>query len=291
MTAAADTSGKATTPAALVIGGGTMGAGIAQVLAQVGVTVMVAESSQDAAEAAMGRVIDGLRRTYGKAEDPDAVVTEVAQRIRVGVERPSAPVDLVIEAVPENMELKKRLLAELSRQYPGCLLGSNTSSLSITEMASVVEEAGRFCGLHFFNPVPRSELIEIVTGERTTDDTVAAAVNWVERLEKTPIVVKDSPGFATSRLGLALGLEAIRMLEAGVASADDIDRAMTLGYKHPIGPLALTDLVGLDVRLGIAEHLASTLGERFEPPQLLRDMVAAGKLGRKTGEGFHSWPR
>lgn len=266
-----------------------MGAGITQILAQAGVTVTVTESGSEAAEAALDRITDGLHRANRKADDPDAAVAEVAALITVGTERPAGPVDLVIEAVPENMELKKGLLAELSRHYPDCLLGSNTSSLSITEMAEVVAGPERFCGLHFFNPVPRSELIEIVTGRRTSDDTTAAAVAWAERLEKTPIVVRDSPGFATSRLGLALGLEAIRMLESGVASVDDIDRAMTLGYKHPIGPLALTDLVGLDVRLGIAEHLAATLGARFEPPQLLRDMVEAGKLGRKTGEGFHRW--
>ena len=274
---------------AVVIGGGTMGAGIAQVLAQAGVAVTVAESGPAAVEAALDRITDGLGRAHRKADDPDGAVAEVAGRITVGTERPAGPVDLVVEAVPENMELKMGLLAELSRQYPDCVLGSNTSSLSITEMAEVVAGPERFCGLHFFNPVPRSELIEIVTGDHTSDNTVAAAVAWAERLNKTPIVVRDSPGFATSRLGLALGLEAIRMLESEVASADDIDRAMTLGYKHPIGPLALTDLVGLDVRLGIAEHLASTLGARFEPPQLLRNMVAAGKLGKKTGEGFHRW--
>ncbi len=274
---------------AVVIGGGTMGAGIAQVLAQSGVAVTVAESSPEAAEAALARIIEGLRRAHRTYDDPEAAAAAVGERLSVGTERPPGPVDLVVEAVPEIMNLKMPLLAELSRQYTGCLLGSNTSSLSITEMAQVVERPERFCGLHFFNPVPRSELIEIVTGEHTGDDTVAAAVAWAGRLSKTPIVVRDSPGFATSRLGLALGLEAIRMLESAVASADDIDRAMTLGYKHPIGPLALTDLVGLDVRLGIAEYLASTLGERFEPPQLLRDMVAAGKLGKKTGEGFHRW--
>lgn len=276
---------------AVVIGGGTMGAGIAQILAQSGVSVAVAESSAEAAEAALGRILDGLRRAHRKADDPDAAVAAVEAMITVGTDRPDGPVDLVIEAVPEIMDLKKSLLAELSKQYPDALLGSNTSSLSITELGSEVENPERFCGLHFFNPVPRSELIEIVTGDHTADATVEAAVALTERLEKTPIVVKDSPGFATSRLGLVLGLEAIRMFESGVASADDIDRAMTLGYKHPIGPLALTDLVGLDVRLGIAEHLASTLGQRFEPPQLLRDMVAEGRLGKKSGGGFHRWDR
>jgi len=169
------------------------------------------------------------------------------------------------------------------------VLASNTSSLSIGGLASALAAPERFLGLHFFNPVPASDLVEIVVGPKTDAELVTTAQGWVADLGKTAITVTDSPGFASSRLGVAIALEAMRMLEAGVASAEDLDTAMTLGYRHPVGPLRTTDLVGLDVRLAIAEHLARELGPRFEPPQLLRDLVAAGKLGRKSGEGFYRW--
>ena len=190
--------------------------------------------------------------------------------------------------MPESFELKVELFAQADLFCgPDTILASNTSSISITKLASHVERRDRFVGMHFFNPPHVMKLIEIVRGERTSDATIEQVREVAEKMGKTPIVVRDSPGFATSRLGVAIGLEAIRMLEEGVGSAEDIDRAMELGYNHPMGPLRLTDLVGLDVRLGIAEYLASTLGPRFEPPQLLRDMVAQGKLGRKTGRGFY----
>ena len=198
--------------------------------------------------------------------------------------------DLVIEAIPEILEAKQTLFAALDELHePGVILGTNTSSLSIDQIASKAASPDRIVGTHFFNPVPVSALVEVVVGSQTSDEAVDAAVGLSERLHKTPIVVKDSPGFASSRLGLVLGLEAIRMLEAGVASAQDIDQAMELGYRHPMGPLRLTDLVGLDVRLNIAQHLASELGDRFTPPQLLIDMVAEGKLGKKSGVGFYEW--
>ncbi len=273
----------------LVVGGGTMGAGIAQNLVQIGCPVVVREASTEAAEAALGRVTDGLRRAHRKADDPDALVTADLALLQVVEDLPDAEPDLVIEAVPELVDLKRTVLRELSDRYPATLLASNTSSLSISELAGHVSAPERFIGMHFFNPVPVSALVELVVGDATDDGTVERSKQWVERLDKTAIVVNDSPGFATSRLGLVLGLEAIRMVEQGVADAEDIDRGMELGYKHPMGPLRLTDLVGLDVRLGIAEHLAATLGPRFEPPALLRRMVADGKLGRKTGEGFYSW--
>ncbi len=266
-----------------------MGAGIAQSLIQLGFPVTIGEASVEAGEAAWKRVAAGLGRAHRKAEDPEAAVAADLARLEVIDGLPGNEPDLVIEAVPELVDLKGTVLSELAERYPTTLLATNTSSLSITELAANVTRPERFIGMHFFNPVPLSSLVELVTGEATDDATVATAREWVERLDKTSIVVRDSPGFATSRLGLALGLEAIRMVEQGVAAPEDIDRGMELGYKHPMGPLRLTDLVGLDVRLGIAHHLASTLGPRFEPPELLRQMVADNKLGKKTGQGFYSW--
>jgi 3-hydroxybutyryl-CoA dehydrogenase len=198
--------------------------------------------------------------------------------------------DVVIEAVPERIELKRELLQRVDALAPAtALLGSNTSSLSITELGASLRDPSRLVGLHFFNPVPVMELLEIVRGVRTAEASIDRALAFAAKLAKTPIVVRDMPGFATSRLGVALGAEAIRMLEQGVASAEDIDRAMELGYRHPMGPLRLTDLVGLDVRLAILDHLHRELGEQFRAPPLLRQMVRAGKLGKKTGEGFYKW--
>lgn len=266
----------------LVVGGGTMGAGIAQVLLQAGHRVQLSEPDQAATDAASARVARGLER----AGAPDAL-----GRLEpvVGLhERSDA--ELAIEAVPEVVGLKREVLARIEACVAdSTLVASNTSSLSIDALALALSRPDRFCGMHFFNPVPLSALVELVTGERTSPDTVAAARSWVRELGKEEIVVRDSPGFATSRLGLAIGLEAIRMVEEGVASPEDIDRAMVLGYRFPIGPLRLTDLVGLDVRLAIAEHLAETLGDRFEPPALLREKVAAGELGKKAGRGFFTW--
>jgi 3-hydroxybutyryl-CoA dehydrogenase len=198
--------------------------------------------------------------------------------------------DLVVEAIPEIPELKAAALSEVEALLrDDAVLATNTSSLSIDDLAAPLARPGRFLGLHFFNPVPVSTLVEVVAGAATDPALVATAGDWVRALGKTPVAVRDAPGFASSRLGVAIALEAIRMLEQGVASAEDIDAAMVLGYKHATGPLRTTDVVGLDVRLGIAEYLHAQLGERFEPPALLRDMVAAGKLGRKTGEGFFVW--
>jgi len=198
--------------------------------------------------------------------------------------------DLVIEAVPESLELKRRVLSEFAaRVAPATVLASNTSSLSISRIADGVPGPERVVGLHFFNPVHIMSLVEVIRGSRTVERVVEQARGFATRLGKEPITVSDAPGFASSRLGVAIGLEAIRMLEAGVASAADIDRAMELGYRHPMGPLRLTDLVGLDVRLRIARYLQGELGERFRPPGLLERMVEQGKLGRKTGQGFYTW--
>lgn len=273
-----------------VLGGGRMGAGIAHAFLLAGSRVTVVERDAAAAAAASTRVLDSVAASVarGTADDDEAAIaarfatsTEVADFARC---------DLVVEAVPEDLELKIDALTRVEAVLaPGAALASNTSSISIDQLAALLDRPSRFLGLHFFNPVPASTLVEIVRGEATEGPLVEQARGWVHAIGKTPIVVADAPGFASSRLGVALGLEAIRMLEDGVASAEDIDAAMSLGYKHPIGPLRLTDIVGLDVRLGIAEYLSLTLGERFAPPALLRRMVAEGKLGRKTGEGFYLW--
>ncbi|NMD55533.1 MULTISPECIES: 3-hydroxyacyl-CoA dehydrogenase family protein [Tsukamurella] len=274
-----------------VVGGGRMGAGIAQVFATLGATVVLVESGDRAAAAE--RVATGLQRAAERDKLGGATPDEVLARVAfaAGIDELPADADVVIEAVPEVIDLKLDVLHRIEGAVgPQCVIASNTSSLSIAALAAALDAPQRLVGMHFFNPVPASTLVEIIR----TDDTDAAVVErvrgWVSLLGKQEVLVNDSPGFATSRLGVCLGLEAIRMLEEGVADAESIDRAMELGYRHPMGPLRSTDLVGLDVRLAIAEHLAATLGERFTPPQLLRDMVARGDLGRKSGRGFHTWP-
>jgi len=272
-----------------VYGGGRMGAGIAHAFLVAGTAVTIVENDDAAADAARDRVTASLQRAEerGKLGGP---LADHLQRLLVATEASAlAGAGLVVEAVPEDPALKARVLAAVEAAAPEAVLATNTSSLSIDGLAAGLAAPERFLGLHFFNPVPASDLVEIVVGSRTDADLVGAAQGWVEALGKTAITVTDSPGFASSRLGVAIALEAMRMLEEGVASAADIDTAMTLGYRHPVGPLRTTDLVGLDVRLAIAEHLAREVGPRFEPPQVLRDLVAAGKLGRKTGEGFYTW--
>jgi len=196
-----------------------------------------------------------------------------------------------VEAAPESMDLKESIFSEVDAAAPDhAILATNTSSLSIAQIASAVKDPTRFVGMHFFNPVHIMALVEVVWGPETSDAARDTAVDFARRLGKEPIMVKDAPGFASSRLGIVLGMEAIRMVEQGVASPEDIDKAMELGYRHPMGPLKLTDLVGLDVRLGIAEYLHETLGsDAFAPPALLRQMVADGTLGKKSGQGFYTW--
>jgi 3-hydroxybutyryl-CoA dehydrogenase len=273
---------------AAVIGGGTMGAGIAQVLLEAGCEVVLVEADAEAAERARGRIVDGLgRRKEVTLEEIEARTGRL--RTAIGLAGP-LDVELVVEAIPEIPDAKRDLLAAAEKVAPpAALLASNTSSLSISELAGALERPERFLGMHFFNPVPLSALVELVVGDGTTPGAVDDARQWVARLGKESIEVRDAPGFATSRLGVALGLEAIRMVEEGVATPADIDKGMMLGYRHPMGPLRLTDLVGLDVRLAIAEHLAATLGPRFEPPGLLRDKVVNGELGKKSGRGFYDW--
>jgi 3-hydroxybutyryl-CoA dehydrogenase len=275
---------------ALVLGAGTMGAGIAEVLAKAGYRTHL----YDVNLASSARALTQIERSLAKAVEKQKLGASEADAARARLSATdtldvAAGCAVVIEAVPEDMALKKRLLAELSAKAPRALLGSNTSSLSLTELAAAAADPARVVGLHFFNPVPVMALLEIVVAEQTSDATLAEAKALATALGKDAIVVRDSPGFATSRLGIILGIEAMRMLEAGVASAADIDRAMELGYRHPMGPLKLTDLVGLDVRLSIAEHLTREIGPQFSPPPLLRRLVRAGKLGKKSGEGFYRW--
>ena len=278
-------------PRVVVLGGGRMGAGIAHAFLLAGSEVSVIERDDEQAASARDRVLDSVRTSIRRGATTESEA-ELARRLAVGAtDEPLALSDLVVEAVPEDFELKVATLTRIEAGVRGAaLIASNTSSMSIDDLAHALSDPGRFVGMHFFNPVPASTLVELVRGSTTRDGVVAEAQRLVALIGKTAVTVSDSPGFASSRLGVALGLEAIRMLEDGVASAADIDLAMTLGYKHPVGPLRLTDIVGLDVRLGIAEYLHQRLGERFEPPALLREKVAAGELGRKSGRGFFEWP-
>jgi 3-hydroxybutyryl-CoA dehydrogenase len=276
----------------VVIGAGTMGTGIAQVAARAGYRTEVFDVAAGAAQRSLERIADSLARAVEKgrcsAAERDAALARLAPS--ADLEVAAAAADLIIEAAPEDLELKKELFARLSRAArPEAILASNTSSLPITAIAAAAKHPGRVVGLHFFNPVPAMKLLEIVQGERTDPLVVTACRAVGARFGKEVVVVRDAPGFATSRLGVAIALEAMRMVEEGVATAEEIDRAMELGYGHPMGPLKLTDQVGLDVRLAIAEHLHRELGERFRPPQLLRRMVRAGKLGKKSGEGFYKY--
>jgi 3-hydroxybutyryl-CoA dehydrogenase len=275
-----------------VLGAGTMGQGIAQVCAAAGLTTRVYDAATGKAEQAIASIGGQLDRLVGKGKLADAqrLAALAALEPCHDIATACRGVDLVIESAPENMEIKAKLLAEAMAAAPEhALLGSNTSSLSLTELGTRLLAPGRTVGLHFFNPPPVMELLEIVRGIGTSAATVDRALAFARAVGKTPIVVRDFPGFATSRLGVVIGAEAIRMLESGVASAVDIDRAMELGYRHPMGPLKLTDLVGLDVRLAILDHLHKEVGEQFRAPALLRQMVRAGKLGKKTGEGFYAW--
>ena len=277
-----------------VLGAGTMGHGIAQVAALAGCEVTLRDVDDKAIERGLAGVRKSLDKAVEKGKATRGDADAALARIRPVVDLAAAVrgADLVVEAVPEKLELKRSVFADVARAAPrGAVLASNTSSLSIDAIAQGLPEADRprLVGMHFFNPVPVMKLVEVVRGPATSDAATETVLALARRMGKEPIVVRDSPGFATSRLGVAIGLEGIRMLEEGVASAEDIDKAMTLGYNHPMGPLRLTDLVGLDVRLGIAEYLARELGPRFEPPALLRRMVAEGKLGQKSGEGFYKW--
>jgi 3-hydroxybutyryl-CoA dehydrogenase len=275
-----------------VLGAGTMGHGITQVAAAAGYAVIMCDVNTEA----LARGVQAIERNLAKAiqlgkitdVERDATLERIHRATSLAEIR---DVDLVIEAAPENLELKQNLLREVEALVDSdCIFATNTSSLSIGEIASASSRPEKVLGMHFFNPVHIMRLVEIVLSEQTSTATTSAVREVATRMKKEPIIVRDVPGFASSRLGVTLGLEAMRMLEQGVASARDIDTAMELGYNHPMGPLRLTDLVGLDVRLNIAEYLHGKLGsETFRPPEILRRLVSEGKLGKKSGEGFYKW--
>jgi 3-hydroxybutyryl-CoA dehydrogenase len=277
---------------AAVLGGGTMGHGIAQSLAQAGVETRLYDVAPDVLRQARAKVqqnLDqGVEKGKVKPEEREGALarlsttSDFAEAIRGA--------DAVIEAVPERIALKQELFQKLGAALPrDVLLATNTSSLPVSQIASAARHPERVTGMHFFNPVHIMKLVEVVRGEQSSPEAVSASADLARRMGKDPITVKDSPGFASSRLGLVIGLEAMRMVQDGVASAEDIDKAMTLGYGFPMGPLRLTDVVGLDVRLAIAEYLAGELGPHFEPPELLRAKVGRGELGKKSGQGFYKW--
>lgn len=274
-----------------VVGGGTMGVGIVYVSAMAGAHVTVVEPDDTRAV--------GLRETIsktaasaitrGKLDAAGAAALENRITRIADVDALPEGLDLVIETVPERLELKLDILARIARRAPK-LIGSNTSAMSIDRLAQALPNPGIFLGMHFFNPVWSIHLVELVEGAKTLPETLEAARAYVTAIGKQSLTVRDVPGFATSRLDLIASLEAMRMLESGVASAEDIDRAAVVAYRHPVGPLRLSDIVGIDVRLDIARTLEAAHGPRFAPPQILIDMVAAGKLGAKSGQGFFTWP-
>ena len=275
-----------------VLGAGTMGSGIAHVAALAGCAALVRDVEDRFVEAGLERIRQNLDRAVARGKLSAEESGAAAARVRgtTSLEEAVRSADAVIEAVPEEIALKTSTFREVeSCAPPRALLASNTSSLRIATIAGALRQQGRLVGMHFFNPAHIVKLLEVVAGPASFPQAVTAARELGLRMGKDPIVVRDSPGFASSRLGLVLGLEAMRMVEAGVASVEDIDKAMTLGYGHPMGPLKLTDLVGLDVRLAIAEYLEKELGPGFAPPRILREHVAAGRLGKKSGEGFYVW--
>ena len=275
-----------------VLGAGSMGHGIAHVSAQAGNDVILRDLEDGLVEQGLEAIKDNLEKGIKKGVVDESEREKTLGNIATTTDLEFAVenADLVIEAAPENMDLKKNIFSEVEEAASGeTVIATNTSSLSITQISSALNKPERAIGLHFFNPPHIMDLVEVITAEQTNERTEELAVSFVENLEKEDIVVRDTAGFATSRLGLVLGLEAIRMAEQGVASPADIDRGMIVGYGYPMGPIELTDHVGLDVRLHIAEHLYEELGERFRPPQSLRRKVRAGKLGKKSGEGYYEW--
>ena len=274
-----------------IIGAGTMGHGIAQVAAQSGSSVTLIDINQEAVDRGKQAIEKNLNKGIEKGKVTQDQRDETLARLSTSTELSGTKgADLVVEAAPERMDLKRNIFQEVCTYVSSdALIGSNTSSLSITELAATCSHPERFIGTHFFNPPHILKLLELIKADQTSEATLNKAKAMGDQFGRELVVINDSPGFATSRLGLILGIEAMRMVQEGVGSPQDIDRAMELGYRHPMGPLKLTDLVGLDVRLAIAEYLHKELGEQFRPPPLLRKMVRAGKLGKKSGEGFYRW--
>lgn len=273
-----------------VIGAGTMGVGIAYVFAAAGFEAKVVEPDEARAEALRSvlgeQAAKGVERGKLTAEEAAALSGRV-ERLAATSELPEG-LDLIVESVPERVELKLEILAAAEARRPR-LLATNTSSISVDRLAAATNRPERLLGMHFFNPVWALRLVELIRGVRTEAAAITAAEKLVAAIGKESIVVRDVPGFATSRLDLSLALEAIRMVEAGVSSPEDIDRAAVLAYRHPVGPLRLSDIVGLDVRLDIARSLTASHGPRFTPPPLLERKVEAGELGEKSGRGFFDW--
>jgi 3-hydroxybutyryl-CoA dehydrogenase len=249
--------------------------------------------TEEFVERGLRRIRDNLQKGVerGKLQEDEKNAALSRLQTTTSIKQAATDADLIIEAVIEKLDAKQTLFAELEALCsPATILATNTSSLSVSAIASATQRTDRVIGLHFFNPVHLMKLLEIIVGKETSQETLAAALDFAGRIGKEAITVKDTPGFATSRLGIALGLEAMRMFEQGVASAEDIDKAMVLGYNHPMGPLRLTDLVGLDIRLHIADYLFSEFSsEVFRAPEILRKKVAEGNLGKKSGEGFYKW--
>jgi 3-hydroxybutyryl-CoA dehydrogenase len=273
-----------------IIGGGTMGIGIAHRFSVNGAETTIVDVDTETAREAVRRSVDTIRAGQERGKIPPATAERAIDNLAAvgAVEGLDVGLDLIIEAVIEDPALKASILVAAELREPG-VLASNTSSISIDTLSETLDHPDRFAGMHFFNPVWAMSLVEVVRGAQTSDVTLDRITGIVSFLGMQQALVNDAPGFATSRLGVLVGIEAIRMVEEGVAGPEDIDRAMSLGYRHPMGPLMLGDLVGLDVRLKIAEHLASVYGERFSPPELLRTMVAQGHIGMKSGRGFYDW--
>ena len=273
-----------------VVGGGTMGVGIVYVHAAAGFDVWLVEPDDSRAEAGRRTLGEAAKAGVARGKLDERQAARIADRVRRLASAADLPeaLDLVIETVPERVEIKRQVLALIDARKPK-IIATNTSALSIDALALTLRDPSSFLGMHFFNPVWSLPMVELIRGKHTVEATLARARQLAEATGKTTITVRDTPGFATSRLDLIASLEAMRMLQDGVASAEDIDRAMVVAYRHPIGPLRLSDIVGLDVRLDIARHLSSALGPRYEPPRLLEEMVARGDLGRKTGRGFFDW--
>jgi len=275
-----------------ILGAGTMGHGIAQVSAMAGHDVTLRDIEADIVDDGLTAIESNLEEGIAREKVTESTAEATLDRLTgtTSLEAAVTGADLVVEAVPEEMAIKHETLTAVeSHVDPATLIASNTSSLSLTEIASVLDYPERAIGLHFFNPVHIMTLVEIVVAEQTSAETIARAREFVNGIDKTPVEVADAPGFASSRLGVSLGVEAMRMVQEGVATPQDIDTAMELGYNHPMGPIELGDVVGLDVRLDILEYLRDELGERFRPPQILKRKVRAGKLGKKSGEGFYVW--